>query len=110
MPPRAQRIKAAAEDDTPANVHIPDGYLGIATWALGRFGVGAIFILSTWLLYSDQRIINQQIMNFQMERLKVDLEMTRTMASLREAVLSVGADAKSAHETTQRQFNTNRSN
>lgn len=54
-----QALHRTANDDTPNGVMIPENWIGLAMWAMGRFGVGIIFAGAigyfAFIVYGDMR-------------------------------------------------------
>lgn len=49
-----------ANSTLPDSVKIPPTWQGLALWALGKWGVGAVFMGMVFFLYSDLRESNKQ--------------------------------------------------
>lgn len=54
-----RRATEYAQQDTPAQVSLDGGFLHLAVWAIGRFGIGVVFLYMVYILYQDQRMDNQ---------------------------------------------------
>lgn len=53
-------IHAAASETTPDYVQIPHSWSGLVFWAVGKWGVGAIFMGMVWFLYADLKASNER--------------------------------------------------
>ena len=49
-----------ANKNTPENIVVPNSLWGIVAWAMGRWGVGAVFMAMVYFLYLDLRESNKQ--------------------------------------------------
>ena len=50
-----------ARQSTPENVHIPETWGGLAVWAVGKWGVGVVFLGLLLPVYADLKASNQQL-------------------------------------------------
>lgn len=53
-------LHAHAQQSTPDFVQIPNSWAGLMFWAVGKWGVGAIFMGMVWFLYTDLKAANER--------------------------------------------------
>lgn len=50
-----KELRVMAECDTPKAVEIPENWRGLLVWALGKWGVGVVFLFLLYVVYDDMR-------------------------------------------------------
>jgi hypothetical protein len=55
-----QAIYTMANKTTPPDVTVPETWTGVIVWALGKWGVGAVFMVMVYFLYLDLRASNDR--------------------------------------------------
>lgn len=55
-----EKLTRYAEEDTPHQISMEGSVINLVVWALGRFGIGIIFLMMTYMLYQDQRADNEK--------------------------------------------------
>ena len=104
----AKQFHNYAQDDTPTNVSVPGNWPGIVMWALGRHGPIVLFVVSTWLLYNDNKANQAQIykdnretagqmMDVAKAQIEVNAQVVASMTELKMAISSIAEEAKKAH-------------
>lgn len=73
------KITRYADNDTPENVKVGNDTYQLFIWAAGRFGIGIIFLIMTWILYQDQRADNELLRNILIENNKALYELKKAI-------------------------------
>lgn len=55
-----EKLTKYAEQDTPHQVSMEGSVMNLVIWAVGRFGIGIVFLAMTYMLYQDQRLDNEK--------------------------------------------------
>lgn len=97
MPPRLHQF---AQADTPEQVTVPSSWPGLATWAIGRFGIGIVGIYGLWIVYGDLKATNERMMRILESRAVTDAELARSMSGLTAAITKIADESRSAHSGT----------
>ena len=53
-----QNLHQAAEESTPAGINVPQTWGGILVWALGKWGIGVVFLAMLVPVYQDLKASN----------------------------------------------------
>jgi hypothetical protein len=56
-----EEILAVAESHTPPDVTVPHTWGGLIVWALGKWGIGVVFLALLVPVYQDLKTSNQQL-------------------------------------------------
>lgn len=70
-PTMTEKLTEHANKSTPKGVEVAPGINGLVTWAVGRFGAGAIFLVAVIVMYSDLKAERQISMNLLRENITV---------------------------------------
>lgn len=68
-------VKAIAESDTPEAVNVPQDKISLIIWAVGRFGIGAVFAYAAYLIYGDMKASNERFIAQQAQQAEKILEV-----------------------------------
>ncbi len=85
---RVTRKKLAeyADSDTPESVKVGANFQNLVVWAVGRFGIGIIFLGLAWVFYQDQRKDQEIMRKDNADMRQVIRENNEAINSLRRAV------------------------
>lgn len=83
-------LQRVAQQDTPSSVQVPPGWVGLVTWAVGRFGVGVMFaaVFGWWLMtvYGDLRTDASRVLSAFEKQAETN---ANTVAALQQLTLAV---------------------
>lgn len=82
-PPQLARMVNA---DTPQGVYVPSQWTGIILWALGRFGIGIVFVYAAWMIYQDNKALTERVIKSNERWAEVQANTVQAMQSLKSAV------------------------
>lgn len=83
-----------AQESTPASINIPKTWSGVAAWAIGQFGPGAVFLLLLIPVYLDLKVSNQQFVEISSANIRVISDMSQQLAELRREQAELRNDLK----------------
>ncbi len=110
LPDMAKQIHDYAQDDTPSSVTVPGSYAGILMWAFGKHGPIVLFVISTWLLYNDNkanqaqiykdsRETGAQLMEVARAQITVNGQVAASLSEMKSAIVLLTDEARRAHHT-----------
>jgi hypothetical protein len=79
-------ITKMANDSTPASVTVPANLTGLMTWAIGKLGVGAIFLYMVYILHAENVNQNERILRMLEIRASVDAQYSNSLLQLTQAI------------------------
>jgi len=98
-----ERLHAAAQADTPANVEVPPTPFGVAAWMVGKFGAGALMaaaaIYGLTIVYTDLKQVHEKLIGIVEKRSEADLKLALALTDMSDALRRVSEDAKQAHKS-----------
>lgn len=90
-----------AQADTPEAVQIPNTWAGLAVWAVGRFGIGALVAAVFWQAWREERLHshtrNDKLVEILESRAKIDAEMSLALGNLTRSIDDMRREAGNAH-------------
>lgn len=103
-----QALHRLAAGDTPSNVEVPQNPYGVTVWALGRFGIGMVFLALFWFkdqdnkvanerVYQDMKANTERVMQTTEKRAESDLKLADALTGLTRIVDEVRKEAELAH-------------
>lgn len=96
-------LHAVAQADTPSNVDVPKTPMGLAIWAIGKFGGGAIMavaaIYGLQTVYADLKQTHEKLIGIVEKRSEADLKLALALTDMSDALRRVSEDAKQAHKS-----------
>ncbi len=99
-------LHTMANNDTPGQIGIPDNWAGIATWAIGRFGIGVIFLAmlayGIAIVYKDGRIDRDQSLRAFNESIAT---LDQVAVTLKEVSRQVEANTRAVELLTRQNLN-----
>lgn len=79
VPPQLTRM---VNNDTPQGVYVPSQWTGIILWALGRFGIGIVFVYAAWMIYQDNKILTERLMAMTEKNMELQTKHIQVVESL----------------------------
>lgn len=89
---------SVAERDTPETVKVPESLAGLAVWAVGRFGIGVVFLGMVYFQYRDQSALVDRMMKALENRAVVDAQVARAMTDINAILVTLTQEVRSAHD------------
>lgn len=80
--------------DTPQGVYVPGQWTGIILWALGRFGIGIVFVYAAWMIYQDNKALTERVIKSNERWSEVQSATVQTIQSLKTAVDTNSAEIR----------------
>lgn len=81
-----KKLAEYAQLDTPQAVNVPPTAAGVATWALGKFGAGALIALAAvwWTLRIDDRAAarEDQLLDAYRQQATINQDISSTLATM----------------------------
>ena len=81
-----EELHAAAEASTPAYVNVPQTWGGLAVWAVGKWGVGAVFLMLLVPVYLDLKASNAQLAQISTANVQVLTALAQQVEATNQAV------------------------
>ena len=80
-----ETIRAAAQQQTPESVDVPQSWAGLLVWSVGRWGVGILFGVAAAFglvrIYSDMQTLSGRMLDAQIAQTTASVEV---VAAIRE--------------------------
>lgn len=96
-----QALHRVAEQDTPEQVRVPDGWSGLLVWAVGRFGgIVVATIMCAYALqhvYADMQATNNRMLQLMETRAVSDVKLADALNQMNRLLEDVKRDAEAAH-------------
>lgn len=93
-----QKIHRHAQEATPTNVSVPANWPGLVVWALGQYGPWVLFVVSTWLLYNDNKANHAEMIEVAKSQIAVNSQTVGQLTRLEAAITALAEEAKKGHK------------
>ena len=77
-----EELHSVAEQTTPSEVEVPKTWSGIAVWALGKWGIGVVFLALLIPVYQDLKVSNARFYDVISKNAEVSSQNVRVMEAL----------------------------
>lgn len=94
----ASLAHSVASHDTPQDVKVPDNLAGLAVWAVGRFGIGIVFLGMVYFQYRDMSTLVDRMMRALESRAVADVQIARAMTEQSAILTALTHEIRSAHD------------
>ncbi len=91
-------VHSMAKHDTPEGVDVPDSVSGLIVWAVGRFGIGVIFLFMVWQQYRDQGALVDRMMKALENRAVADLQIAKAITDSSSILSALREEIRSSHD------------
>jgi hypothetical protein len=77
-----EELHEFAESTTPAEINVPKTWAGLAVWALGKWGIGVVFLALLVPVYQDLKISNSRFYEIIRQNAEISTQNVRVMEAL----------------------------
>jgi hypothetical protein len=97
-----EEIHDIAESTTPPEINVPRTWAGLVVWALGKWGIGIVFLALLVPVYQDLKTSNARIYGIIERSAEVSTQNVRAMEALAAKIESSNAATARLEEALHR--------
>ena len=79
-------LHEVAQKNTPADINVPQTWGGLFVWAIGKWGVGVVFLGLLVPVYQDLKASNNQLVEVSRANVEILTTLAREVAATGETV------------------------